>query len=304
MSRAGARLRALALAGLLIGGAPAAAPQATADRWDPTVTIALPVSADDRIPATVTFPAGRAPMPAVVIAHDCSGLGPRSSGAPARWAALLQQQGYVTIRPDSFTTRGVPAGVCSDPSPQRNAVDPAHRTRDVYAALAYLRMHPAVDPARVGLMGGSHGGTTALAAMLARDDTDPAAPARRDGFAAAVALYPGCAPGARSWHNPSNLYRPVSPLLILIGGKDDWTPASACRSLVDASRAAGHPVTLKIYPDAHHAFDSERPVRYVASRINANAPGRRGATTGGHAEAWADAIRQVLAFFGEHLGAR
>jgi dienelactone hydrolase len=299
---AGARLRALAFCGVLL--APVAEAASSDDRWDPTVTITLSVSADDRIPATLTLPPGRAPMPAVVIAHDCSGLGPRSSGAPARWARVLEQHGYITIRPDSFTPRGLPDGVCTDPSARRNIVEPALRSRDVYAALDYLRTHPAVDPGRIGLMGGSHGGTTTLGAMLALDDGDPRAAVRRGAFAAAVALYPSCAAGSRSWHTPTNVYRPVAPLLILIGDKDDWTPASACQSLADAARAAGHPVTLKVYPGVHHAFDSDRPVRYVAGRINAHAPGRRGATTGGNAEAWADAIRQVLAFFGEHLRAR
>ena len=38
-----------------------------------------------------------------------------------------------------------------------------------------------------------------------------------------------------------------------------------------------------------------------AARVNANAPGGRGATTGGDPAAWADSIREVLAFFGKHL---
>jgi hypothetical protein len=42
-------------------------------------------------------------------------------------------------------------------------------------------------------------------------------------------------------------------------------------------------------------------VRYVAERNNANAPGGKGATTGGNAEAWADSVRQVEAFFAAHL---
>jgi hypothetical protein len=42
-------------------------------------------------------------------------------------------------------------------------------------------------------------------------------------------------------------------------------------------------------------------VRYVATRINANSPGGRGATTGGDPAAWADSIREVHAFFGRHL---
>jgi hypothetical protein len=42
-------------------------------------------------------------------------------------------------------------------------------------------------------------------------------------------------------------------------------------------------------------------VRFVAGRVNNNAPGGRGATTGGDATAWADSIRRVIAFFGERL---
>jgi hypothetical protein len=44
-------------------------------------------------------------------------------------------------------------------------------------------------------------------------------------------------------------------------------------------------------------------VRFVVERTNANAPGGKGATTGGHAEAWADARLQVQAFFARHLKA-
>lgn len=151
-------------------------------------------------------------------------------------------------------------------------------------------------------MGGSHSGTTTLASMLAADgDTEPLAGDKRAGFAAGVALYPSCAPAPRTWQNASGVYRPTAPLLILIGEKDDWTPAEPCRRLTDAARAAGHPVSRKIYPGAHHSFDSDRPVRYLPNRLNANAPGGRGATTGGDPQAWVDAIREVVAFFATHL---
>jgi dienelactone hydrolase len=58
-----------------------------------------------------------------------------------------------------------------------------------------------------------------------------------------------------------------------------------------------HPVEIVVYPGAHHSFDSDRPVRFVASRVNMNAPGGRGATTGGDPRAWADSIRRVTEFF-------
>lgn len=114
---------------------------------------------------------------------------------------------------------------------------------------------------------------------------------KRPGFVAAVALYPSCAPAARVWQSASGVYRPIAPLLILIGQMDDWTPAEPCKRLTEAARQAGYPVAIKIYPGARHSFDNANPVRYVPTRINVNAPGGRGATTGGDPAAWADAAR-------------
>ena len=236
----------------------------------------------DQIPARLLKPEGPGPFPAIVLAHDCSGLGPKSSGTPGRWAAELVALGYVVILPDSFSTRGFPDGVCTDPSRRRIDVSPRNRARDAHDAAAYLRTLPYVDAKRIGLMGGSHGGATTLFGML------------QGGFSAGMALYPRC-------EAMRGIYRPSAPVRILTGEKDDWTPAEPCRKLAEDASAAGLPVSIKIYPGAHHAFDSPRPERYVAARINPAAPGGRGATTGGNPEAWADSRKEVANFFATHL---
>ena len=261
-----------------------------------------PNGAAERIPVTVVRPEGLGPFPAVVILHDCSGLGPRSSGAPARWSRELVARGYVVVIPDSFTTRGFPEGVCTDASGSRGEVAPARRTIDAYAALAHARALPFVDRRRVGVMGGSHGGSTTLAAMAAPEsEWEALARAKRGGFAGAVALYPGCRATLGSWHADTGIYRAVAPLLILIGDKDDWTPAGPCVALARSSQSTEHPVEIVVYPGARHSFDSDRPVRFVASRVNMSAPGGRGATTGGDPRAWADSIRRVTEFFDRAL---
>ena len=231
----------------------------------------------DRIPATLLKPDGAGPFPAVVMMHDCSGLGPSSSGAPGRWARELLSQGYVVILPDSFSTRGFPNGICTDASKRRFEVRPFVRARDARAARGFLQTLPYVDKDRIGLMGGSHGGFTTLVAL-----SGPGS-----GFAAAVALYPRC--------QFSQQLKPDVPLLILIGELDDWTPAKECVPL------AGENVSVKVYPGAHHSFDSPRPKRYVAERINPSSPSGHGATTEGNADAWADSIRQVGDFFAKNL---
>jgi len=250
----------------------------------------------ERIPVRVLKPDGPGPFPAIVVMHDCSGLGPTSSGAPGRWAREFVAHGYVVVMPDSFASRGYARGVCTVSRTQpRYDVGPERRAHDAHAALAHARTLPYVDGRRVGIMGGSHGGTTTLAAMMATaSEAEPREREEPARFTVGVALYPRCAA------LPSG-YRPGAPLLILIGAIDDWTPAEPCRKLVDTARLAGHPVAIKVYPGAHHAFDSPNPVRYVAARINPNAPSGRGATTGGDPAAWADSIREVVAFFARHL---
>ena len=258
------------------------------------------------LPYMLSRPAGDGPFPGVVILHDCSGLGPRSSGAPWRWSSELTRRGYVTIWPDSFTTRGYTTGVCTETA--RPRVTPIERTRDAYAALRFLSGLPYVDAKRVAVMGGSHGGSSTLATIV-----DSASNPTEGQFAAAVALYPGCGASFGAWsvgraNEPgrpivdySGVFKPRAPLLILIGELDDWTPAEPCQRLAAAAKAAGYPVEIKVYPGAHHSFDSLAPMRFVPNRRNINAASGRGATTGGNAEAWADAIAQVDTFLARHL---
>jgi dienelactone hydrolase len=240
---------------------------------------AQPVEQGMTIPLTVSKPDGAGPFPAIVMLHDCSGLGARSSGTPKRWAKTLVERGYVVVMPDSFSTRGYPDGVCISGSRRGTEVSPDRRTHDAFDALVYAQRLPYVDAKRIGVMGGSHGGSTTILSMA------------RQGFRAGVALYPRCSIAAQS-------YQPTAPLLILIGELDDWTPAADCRRLEGGNTA------LKIYPDAHHSFDNDRPLRFLATRINPSSASGRGATTGGNPVAWNDAIERVVNFFGRELAAR
>lgn len=272
------------------------------------------VGSSEQIPATLLRPDGEGPFPAVVLAHDCSGLGPHSSGAPMRWAGELLSQGYVVLIPDSFTPRGLADGVCTLPGNRSGVANGYVRAGDAYGALEALRRMPDVDGKRIGIMGGSHGGWTTLAAMAApTGESDPLAKAKRNGFAAAVALYPSCASRYGGWATARSngrvgpvvsyfgVYRPIAPVLILIGEKDDWTPAEACRQLVAKGVKAGYPLEIKVYPDAQHSFDSDKPLRYDSRRTNSNSPSGSGATTGGDLAAWSDAKKQVASFFARHL---
>ena len=156
----------------------------------------------EQVPTTMLKPEGTGPFPAVVIMHDCSGLGPRSSGAPIRWARELVERGYVIVMPDSFTARGHAGGVCTNASASRNEVAPARRVDDAYAALAYLRTLPYVDGSRmrhhgrvsrwivdVGFAGGAGTGNGTASSREA------------DGFQRGNSSHPGCAASPGGWRS-------------------------------------------------------------------------------------------------------
>ncbi len=75
------------------------------------------------------------------------------------------------------------------------------------------------------------------------------------------------------------------PTLILIGEDDDWTPADACRKLVEGrddwgisrQKGAGAPIRLVVYPGAYHAFDVpalQTPIQYFGHHLEYNQPAR------------------------------
>lgn len=185
-------------------------------------------------------PAGNGPFAAIILAHSCAGV----SAHTEVWAKLLLSWGYLVLAPDSFGPRGTRA-VCTTPG----VVTPNMRVADVAGALDHLATRPDVVRGKVGIIGHSHGGSTAIRSAQQVFGLD------RRGLAAAVAYYPGC--------NPQFDTGIDVPLLLLAGDKDDWTPADRCRSMVSAQKRGGL-VDAVYYPNAYHSFDSKQPDRTVS----------------------------------------
>jgi dienelactone hydrolase len=178
-------------------------------------------------------PTGIGPHPALVLMHGCSGLDP----AIDRWAATLNDAGYVTLQIDSFGPRGL-SNICTDPMKEAS---PQTRALDAFGALIWLQDQRFVDPDRIGIIGWSHGGNSVLAAASNVGLTEKL-PYR---FKAAVAFYPYCFGGGD--------YQ--QPLLIIQGDKDDWAPHVRCKSLKKRSTNNGKLIELITYPDTYHGFD-------------------------------------------------
>ena len=226
------------------------------------------------------------PHPAVVFMHGCGGPYGRDGAVAARfrsWAQQFNAQGYAVLLVDSFSGRGL-RELCTQPFARRSlrAVD---RVPDAWAARAWLIARGDVDPARIALMGWSHGATTTLFALRRTPEGGKA-------FAAAVAVYPGCSALAKA-----GPYRPQSPVLLLIGEADDWTPASPCRDLADEAPE----IVLKTYPGAFHGFDEPFGRLRVRTDVpNGVRPGR-GVTVGPDVAAREDALRRVSRFLAERF---
>jgi dienelactone hydrolase len=240
-------------------------------------------------------PRGGGPFPAIAMLHGCSGLRTRAGTIQAKprfWAEHLRSLGYVTLLVDSFTTRGIDE-VCTG----RHLLSPVRdRADDARGALRYLQGLAGVRPDRVGLLGWSNGAAATLSAVFDQGSRE------RD-FRAAVAFYPNC---TRQYPGSPD-FRPYAPLYILVGEKDDWTPAAPCVALAERARARGAPIVIKVYPGAHHSFDApSTPVRYRPEVRNHSktTDGCCGATVGTDPAARSDAIVEVTRFFAAELGGR
>ncbi len=194
-------------------------------------------------------PAGR--VPAMVVAHGSAGV---SEEREMRWAELFKAVGIAAFVVDSFSPRGIQQ-TATDQGQLSNAANVA----DALFALKLLAAHPRIDPKRIGIIGFSRGGAAAIYTAL-----EPYRAGVIDNdthFALHVPLYPSCS----SRHVSGRVTG--APMLFLLGGKDDYTPAKACEQYIDWFKSKGSDVRSVVYPDAYHMFDGEREQRFLSQVV-------------------------------------
>lgn len=223
-----------------------------------------------KLNGTLLKPEGNGPFPAVVLLHRCSGI----KDWDYSWASRLKSWGYVAFIVDSFGPRGIAeaCGYSADISFLDRALD-AHSAKSYLAGLSF------VDRNKIAVMGWSHGGVTTLSAINP-NVCDFLPPPKKHPFRAAIAFYPRCS------QQMDNLN---APLLILIGEKDDWTPADVCSMMLPKGNTK-HEVILKIYQGAYHCFDCIGLNNYYHGHFLSY-----------HDKATSDSIVKVKQFLAKHL---
>jgi len=190
------------------------------------------------LPGVLHKPDGAGPFPAIVM---LAGFGGYAGGGPnadhqSSWARRLVEWGYVALQVDSYSPRGALLNA--------DYAGSITISRDAFAAKAELSTLPYVDPENIAVVGWSMGGTSALKTIDAYFRSEGLTP-----FRAAVAFYPQSYP----------VYKPDTPLLVLIGEKDEICNPESSKLLAKKYAEQGWQpaMSLVVYPQAGHSFDLE-----------------------------------------------
>ena len=132
---------------------------------------------------------------------------------------MYQNMGIATFELNSFKSRNITTTVGS-----QTEVTTAAMVLDAYRALEVLSNHPNIDKNNVSITGWSlGGGVTLFSAWLPLKN----AITKNLSFASHLAFYPAC------FINPEDKSFSKSPIHILIGELDNWTPSQPCIDLVN-----------------------------------------------------------------------
>lgn len=190
-----------------------------------------------------------APCPAVVLVHGTTGIDSRGTF----YRDSILQAGIAILEVDFKT------GIYTSATdrPKNETFLPL-----AFAALKELRKLPAIDPARIGIMGFSMGGGITL--RTAVESNRESWMGTEKGFAAHAAFYPVSKPFiARLEKSHSGMTG--APMIIFYGTEDAYGEGSAVPALKSLLSKKHHfEVTTVEYPGASHGFNRNGPpVRYA-----------------------------------------
>jgi dienelactone hydrolase len=241
-----------------------------------TNAIAIPVDDPNtkNIAGALFKPAGAGPFPAVVYMSGCAGLNnnPPEMALERTVIDHLLAKGVATLIVDPFTPRNEPEGVCANLNDKTYTQYFTRGGNDAVAALKVLKAMPEIDPNRVFLQGYSFG---AISSLYATDTKTPGAHDTK--IAGLIVYYPYCYDNVEF----------SAPTIVLIGEKDDWTPAKLCQAVQGKPNLE----EVAVFPGAFHGFVMPigQPFDYLGHHIAFDVKARL------------DAQKDADAFMAKHL---
>ena len=193
----------------------------------------------------LSFPAKALPKyPLMLVMHSSGGIHERD------WffARVLNEMGVATLVLDSFGPRGL-----SRVYEKKRSFGEWEQAIDALTALEFLARDDRIDFARLGAMGRSLGGQTAVRLTLqaSRDQLPKKGPL----LSLALAITPGCTSQQQDRHMTRG-----SQVWLFLADKDA-APHQRCITYVEKMNAAGGDSQFKLYANAFHTFDgSPKPV--------------------------------------------
>ncbi len=196
-----------------------------------TTSLVHYMSGGDTVSAYLCVPEGKGPFPALVVVHEWWGL--------TDWvrdnAKDLAGRGYVALAIDLYRGR-----VADNPEVAHELMRglPEDRaTRDLVAAVNFLKSRPDVKKTRVGSIGWCMGGGYSLATALNVPD-----------LAACVVCY------GRLVTDSSSAAKIPCPILGIFGAKDMGITPKDVQDFESLVKKMGKNIEVKEYQDAGHAF--------------------------------------------------
>lgn len=190
-------------------------------------------SSTETVKGVLFRPEGAGPFPAIVVIHEWWGLTPWVK----EQAKMFAEHGYVTLAVDLYRGQAT-----NDPEIAHELMRALPQDRGLMylqSGLAYLKTLKFVDHERIGAVGWCMGGSFAMQFAIA-------APTLR-----AVAINYG-APET----DPAQLKKIHAAILGNFGAHDHGITPDDVHAFAAEMKKIGHPVDVKEYADAGHAFQN------------------------------------------------
>src|SRR5437588_6034753 len=190
-------------------------------------------SGDETVQGVHYVPAGKGPFPGLVVIHEWWGL----NDWVKEQASKLADQGYAALAIDLY--RGKVATTPEEAHELMRGVPEDRATRDLHAAVEFLKSQKNVKKDRMGSIGWCMGGGYSLDVAL-----------QEPTLTAAVIHYGHLAT------DREQLKKINAAILGIFGGQDRGIPVDDVKKFEQTLKQLGKKVEIVIYPNAGHAFEN------------------------------------------------